>query len=102
MAPTSPPQEASPPVSPTVGDSIETYTLNLGLGVTDFYYRVEMVPATGDADGNLGSFQNQWGRTAVGGSPAGFTAVFSTVPEPSRALLTFLGLGAVLAGRRRS
>ncbi|MEO1129104.1 MAG: hypothetical protein AAFX05_05265 [Planctomycetota bacterium] len=81
-----------------VADAIQTNTVNFGAGITDFYYRVDMISLPGDANGVMDRVQDQWGRTTVGGSFPGFAATFSTVPTPGTAAL--LAAAGVVQVRR--
>ena len=84
-----------------VADSILTYDLGLG-GTDEFYYRVEMIPVAGDANGSLDSYQDQWARTSLGSTFPGFSATFSVVPEPSGLVLCFLAFVGTIVARQRS
>jgi hypothetical protein len=88
----------SPTDGSPVADEIQTNTVNFGAGITDFYYRVDMVSLPGDANGVMDSVQDQWGRTNAGASFPGFAATFSTVPAPGAAAL--LGVAGILQVRR--
>lgn len=85
-------QLATPTDGSVVGDSIETYTLPLGSGVSEFFYRVQVEVTAGDDNNRIDSYTSQWARSYEGTSVSPFIATFSAVPEPSSSALFVVGL----------
>jgi hypothetical protein len=81
------------------GVSEATYDLSLSLaGIdNDTFGQLELLGRDGDVDGTFGGFADEIRISDSALAPSGFL----NVPEPSTGVAFLLGLGIILAGRRR-